>query len=258
MRLRRVVPPLAAVAALALSGCDIGYTSIEDDKTEQATIAEIRISGGGGDVTVEPGSAGQAQIHRKIRYWGNDEPSRDTYRIESSILHVDTDCGRRCDVSYDIRVPAGVKVTGENGSGNVKLTDVSTVDIRVSSGNASVTRATGPVRVRVDSGNVRVSDIGAQLTASASSGNIHATGIRAAADLKADSGNVAVDLVSAANVTANVSSGDITLRVPPGASYRVDATASSGDRKVEVPVDPASPHHLDLRTSSGDVRVTTG
>jgi hypothetical protein len=260
MRLRWVVPPLAAAAALALSGCDVGYTSTEDDKTEQVAITEIRIGGGGGDVTVQPGAAGQAQIHRKIRYWANDdEPSRDTYRIEGSILYLDTDCGRRCGVSYDVRVPEGAKVSGENGSGDVRLTGVSTVDIKVSSGDASVTRATGPVRIRVDSGDVRLSDIRADLAATASSGDIRASGIRAAtADLKADSGDVSLDLVSPANVTADASSGNINLRVPAGVSYRVDATTSSGDRRVQVPVEPGSPHHLDLHASSGDITVRAG
>jgi DUF4097 and DUF4098 domain-containing protein YvlB len=256
MRLRWVVPPLAAAAALALSGCDLGYASTEDDKTEHVAITEIRISGGGGDVTVQPGSAGQAQIHRKIRYRG-DEPSRDTYRIEGSTLYLDTDCGRRCDVSYDVRVPEGVKVSGENSSGDVHLTGVSTVDIKVSSGNAGVTRATGAVRVRANSGDIRLSDIRAQLTASASSGNIRGTGIRAATiDLKANSGDVSMDMVSPADVTAKVSSGNIALQVPAGTSYRIDAATSSGDRKVEVPVEPASTHRLDLHTSSGDISVT--
>lgn len=258
MRLRWVVPPLAAAAALALTGCDIGFSSTEDDKTEQVAITEIRISGGGGDVTVRPGAAGQAQIHQKIEYWG-DEPSHDTYRIEGTTLHLDTDCGRRCDVSYDVRVPEGVKVSGENGSGNVTLTGVSTVDIEVSSGNASVTRATGPVRVRVSSGNVGLSDIRGQVTASTSSGNIAGNGLRASTmDLKATSGSITMKLESPADVTAKASSGDIKLRVPAGASYRIDAATSSGNKKLELPDDANGTYRLDLHTSSGDVSVTAG
>jgi DUF4097 and DUF4098 domain-containing protein YvlB len=258
MRLRWVVPPLAAAAALALSGCDIGFSSTEDNKTEQVAVTEIRINGGdgGGDVTVRPGPAGQAQIHRKIKYWG-DEPSGDTYRIEGGTLYLDTGCGRRCDVSYDVRVPEGVKVSGDNGSGNVTLTGVSTVDIEVSSGNASVTRASGPVRVRVSSGNVGLSDIRGQLTASTSSGDIAGNGIRVSTmDLKATSGNITMKLASPADVTAKASSGDITLRVPAGASYQVHATTSSGEQKVGVPADPAGTYRLDLNTSSGNLTVT--
>jgi DUF4097 and DUF4098 domain-containing protein YvlB len=255
MRLGWGVPALGAAAVLAVSACDIGFASIEETKTEQAAIAEIRISGGDGDVTVRPGPAGQAQIRQKISYFG-DEPPGTTYRVEGNILHLDTDCGRRCGVSYDVKVPEGVRVTGESGSGDVSLTGVSTVDLEVSSGNASVTRASGRVDLRAHSGEVRLTDIRADLTAHASSGNIEATGVRAAAELTASSGNVRVELASPASVKVEASSGDVTLRVPAGVSYRVDAETSSGDRRVDVPTDPASAHRLDVHASSGDVTVT--
>jgi hypothetical protein len=256
MRLRWGVPALGAAAVLAVSACDIGFASIEENKTEQVAIAEIRISGGGGDVTVQPGQAGQTQIRQKIRYFGDDAPGT-TYRIDGNILHLDTDCGRRCGVSYDVRVPAGVRVSGESGSGDVRLTGVSTVDLKVSSGDASVTRATGRVDLRAQSGDVRLTDIRADLAAHASSGDIEATDIRAGAALTAKSGDVRVDLASPASVKVEASSGDVTLRVPAGASYRVDAETSSGDRRVDVPTDPASAHRLDVHASSGDVTVTT-
>lgn len=256
MTLRWAVLPLAAAAVLAVAACDITYSTTEDDRTEQAAVTDVRISGGGGDVTVQPGTAGQVQIHRKIRY-ADDKPSGSTYRIEGSTLYLDTDCGRRCDVSYDVRVPEGAKVTGENDSGDVRLTGVSTVDIALDSGEASVTRATGPVRVKADSGDIRLADIAGDVTADADSGNIQAANVRATtATLKADSGDITLDLAVAGNVTAEASSGNIAVRVPAGTAYRVDASADSGDRKLEVPTDPNGTHQLSLRADSGDISVT--
>ncbi|MBO0868067.1 MAG: DUF4097 family beta strand repeat protein [Micromonosporaceae bacterium] len=242
MKLRWFVIPFAAAVALSAAGCGIdGFrlTTMQDDKTEHVAITAVRMEGsGGGDVTVEPGSAGQVKIHRKIQYNGS-QPGN-TYRIDGGTLYLNTDCGHNCGVDYEVRVPEGVTVTGENGSGNVRLTGVSKVDVEVSSGDVEITRATGPVRVR------------------ANSGNIDATGVRAATtDLTADSGDITLDLDTPGNVTAQADSGNITLQVPSGTSYLVDATANSGDTKVHVPTDPNGNYHLTLHASSGDIEVNT-
>jgi hypothetical protein len=257
MTLRWAVLPLAAAAVLAVAACDVALSTTEDDKTERAAVTEVRISGGGGDVTVQPGTPGQAEIHRKIRYSG-DEPSGRTYRIDGGILYLDTDCGRHCDVSYDVKVPEGVKVSGENDSGDVRLTGVSTVDISVNSGTASVTRATGPVRVLADSGDILLTDVAADVTAQADAGDVRATNVRAAnADVRVDSGDISLSLASPANVRAEASSGDVTVRVPPGTGYRVDASADDGDKTLEIPNDANGTHQLSVHTSSGDISVTT-
>ena len=238
--LRRVAPPLVAAGVLAVSACGVTHpaTTASDDKTEQVAVADVRISGGAGDITLRPGHSGQVRIHRTIRYSG-DAPSASTYRIEGSTLFLNTSCGRGCGVDYDVRVPEGVTVTGTTGAGDVRLTGVSKVDIDVHAGDVSVTRATGPVRIRVDSGDIGVTDVRAATT-----------------DLQAGFGDIAVNLSSAGSVTARTVTGDIRVRVPSRAGYRIDASTGAGDTKLGVPTDPNGAYMLSLQSTVGDIVVS--
>jgi hypothetical protein len=238
MKLRWVVLPLAAVAALSVSGCGLTFSSTEDDKTEHVAVTAVHINGGSGDITVQPGSAGEVRIHRRIHYNGS-VPSGSTYHIDGGTLYLDTGCGHNCSVDYDIRVPEGVTVTGNNGSGDVRLTGVSTVDVEVGSGDLTVTRATGPVRLKGHSGDIRATDIRAAST-----------------DLTTSSGDINLDLATPGNVTAQAGSGDVTIRVPAGTAYRVDASTHSGDTRIAIPTDPNASYHLTLHAGSGDVVVS--
>lgn len=241
-------------AAAALGGCDeIQQARLDFSTTERVKITEIRISGGDGGVVVRPGAAGEVRIDRVVRYRGA-EPGK-TYRIEGSVLHVETDCGERCGVSYDIHAPAGVAVRGDNGSGDLVLTGVSAVDVKVGSGTVTVTDATGDVKVVTSSGDVRVVNVAGNLTADVSSGSVVARGITGATtQVTTSSGDINLSLDKPGGVRAEASSGDIDLTVPTG-TYQIDASADSGTVDVRVPNDPAGRHQLRLHADSGDVTV---
>ena len=59
------------------------------------------------------------------------------------MLHIDTDCGHDCSVSYEIEAPAGVAVRGELSSGDVGLTGSGSADVTLTSGDIMVRDATG-------------------------------------------------------------------------------------------------------------------
>ena len=246
---------LAVVAVAALAGCaDLATSRLDFNSTEKVAVTEIQISGGSGDVTIRGGgAAGQVEIDRVVRYRG-DEPG-ETYRFSGSVLSIDTDCGRWCSVSYDIRAPEGVAVRGENGSGDLRLTNVAAVDVKVGSGEVDVDDSSADVSVQTGSGGMRIRSVAGSLTARAGSGEIDARGVKGgSANVRTGSGDVTLVLDSAADVRGKVGSGNLTITVPAG-SYRVDATTGSGDENIAVPNDPAGDHTLDLESGSGDITV---
>jgi hypothetical protein len=99
---------------------------------------------GAGDVTVRAGSAPGVRIKRVVRYRGAQPET--TYRITGTELVLDTDCGNDCSVSFEVTAPEGVAVRGETGSGDVELSGVGVVEVKLGSGAADVTGANGPVR----------------------------------------------------------------------------------------------------------------
>ncbi|MFF5073890.1 DUF4097 family beta strand repeat-containing protein [Micromonospora olivasterospora] len=259
MALHRALPVgslAAGIAALmVLSGCDnLSFRRLDFDTTEAATIRRVTLlPGGAGDVTVHgSGSAGEVRIRRVVRYQGDQPPAR--YEIRGDELVLDSDCGRRCTVSYDLTVPAGVTVRGEGGSGNVNLTRVGTVDVRVGSGDVRVGGATGAVRVETGSGNVDVEDLRGAVILRTGSGDVTGRGIAGQVDAEAGSGNVTVELSAPASARAHASSGDVRLTVPAG-RYRVRA-GGSGHPELGVTDDPTASMVIDVGAESGNVTVT--
>jgi hypothetical protein len=250
---------LAGLALLAtLAGCDgMANTRLEFSNTERVALTGIRIAGGSGDVMIRgDGPAGEVRIDRVVRYRG-DDPGM-TYRVSGTDLRVDTECGRWCSVSYVIQAPAGVAVRGNNGSGDVRMSDVAAVDVHVGSGSIAVTDSTADVTVETGSGNVAVSAVAGALTASAGSGTIDARGVMGGpTTVRTGSGDVTLALGRPAAVRGEVGSGDLTVIVPTG-SYRVDVSTGSGDAHIGVPDSPSGQHLLDLESGSGDIAVNSG
>jgi hypothetical protein len=255
----RLFGSLVGLTALtALAGCDgVANARLDFSSTEKVAITEIRVRGGSGDVTVRgSGPAGEFRIDRVVRYRGT-EPGR-TYRLAGTVLHIETDCGRSCSVSYDIAAPPGVAVRGDNGSGDMTLSDVSAVDINVGSGNISVANSAGDVAVEAGSGDITVKAVGGDLTAETGSGTVDARGLMGAvATVRAGSGDLTVVRERPGGVTVSTGSGNIEVLVPDG-RYRVDATTDSGDRNVGIADDPGATDVIRIESGSGDVTVARG
>ncbi|MET8309440.1 MULTISPECIES: DUF4097 family beta strand repeat-containing protein [unclassified Micromonospora] len=254
----RAVAPVAlgaATALILLTGCDnLAFRRLDYDNTEAVKITTIRVLPGSGDLVVHgTGSASEVRIKRVVRYQGGEPNSR--YEIKDGELLLDADCGDRCSISYEVTVPEGVAVQGETGSGDVELTRVGTVDLRLGSGDVRVAGATGAVGVETGSGDIVVSEASAAVRLRASSGDIAARRLSGAVDAEAQSGNVTVELDAPASARAHASSGDVTLVVPAG-SYRVRSSTGSGDARVTVADNPAASLVLDGSAGSGNVTIS--
>ncbi|SDZ25961.1 Putative adhesin [Micromonospora pattaloongensis] len=251
---RTFAAALGAAALVALPGCAVlAERQLDFTDTEAVKITEITIAPGSGDIVIRTGPVSAVRIKREVRYRG-DEPGA-TYRIDGAVLAVETDCGRQCSVSYDILAPEGVSVRGENGSGDLELTDVSAIDVTVGSGDITVIRPSGAVTARTGSGDIRLVDAAGGVSARTGSGSIDAHGLgRSRVDAETGSGDITLGLTSPADVRAHASSGSIELTVP-SAGYRVAVTTGSGSRNVDVTHEPAGAHLLELETGSGDVTV---
>lgn len=254
---RAAIVVLAAAAATAVAGCEpMSNVRLDFTATEKVAVTAIEIDGGSGDVTIHgDGPAGQVRIDRIVRYRGA-EPAR-TYQISGTTLRISTECGRHCSVSYDIQAPLGVTVRGKNGSGDLGLSAVAAVDVRVGSGSISVRDGSADVTVETGSGDVTVNTVAGALVASAGSGSVDARGlVGGSTRIDTGSGDVTVVLAKPGDVNASTGSGNVTLTVPAG-SYQVRATTESGESDIRVPDSPAGEHLLELRSGSGEISAAT-
>jgi len=255
--MRPRVAILAVLGTLTLAGaaaCGLETNRLEDGEQLPDRISEVRISGGSGDVTLRADDAvSGVDIRRSVRYV-REVPGKTT-RVEQGVLHLSTECGNQCSVSYEVRMPGGVKVTGENGSGAIEVRGVSDVDIRVGSGDIRISDASGAVTARTGSGRIELTNIAGDTTATTSSGDVDGRDLRGArTTIEVASGRITLDLPGTGNVTARANSGSIEVSMPERCC-RVTAEAGSGSEKVEVATNPDSPNALDLHTDSGDITV---
>ena len=249
---------LIAATAAALAGCGGGIGArLTYDDIEKGKVSEIVLTGGSGDVTVTRAAGTETQIKRIVRTDGSEDPQA-SYRLSGSVLTLDTSCGSRCQVSYEIQAPAGVSVSGKLGSGTLTLSDIAGAEVTVGSGDAAIDRASGTVSLKSGSGDIMVNDLRGETTLVTGSGNVEAHGLAGGKAVRAQtgSGDVALELTEVASVTARAGSGDVELQVPDGA-YQIKTRNGSGDAEViGISDDPKAKNVIDVQTGSGDARIT--
>jgi hypothetical protein len=274
MSRRRVVLGVCAigVGTLLLSGCDgfrVTSSQFSDDTGVQQAVTAVRLETGSGTVRVRVGP--QPNIHRTV-YHVNERPGQ-TSRFDGSTLVLEDCKQRNCSVDYDVTLPAGAKVMGDVGSGEVEIVAMSEVGVRAGSGDVRVRDVPGPVTVDVASGRAELTGLGQTAVVEASSGDIvlagikgdvtvrshsgevEASGLSGKASVESSSGDVRITMATAQSVKATASSGSIQLRVPRSGAYRLDIETSSGDQNVNIDTSPSSETVLDLNASSGDITV---
>jgi hypothetical protein len=262
---------LATLLAM-LTGCGLARHQFRDDVTYQVAVTEINVNTGSGSVKVRPGG-GQSVVVRRHIWYGAKRPGQ-TSSIDGTTLKV-TGCTGNCSVDYDITAPAGVKITGGSGSGDIDVMNVSTVSVKLGSGDVQVHHATGSVSAETDSGDIHVvdvqgaastrtgsgdvtlTDVAGDVLVDTSSGDLNGTGLRGRTIAHAGSGDLTLRMSDAQDVTAKTGSGDLVVTVPSGQHFRVDASTGSGDKHVDLSNDTGADHHLDLQTGSGDLTVRT-
>jgi Putative adhesin len=249
---RAGVVVLALVTTAALAACGGIGARLTFTDTEKAKVTEIAMQGGSGDVTVHTAAVTETTIKRVVQHSSDPGPS---YRMDGTVLLIDTSCGPDCTVSYDIQAPAGVTVTGGVTSGDVRLTDVKSADVTLTSGDIMINGATAGVKAISRSGDMTVAGGKGPVTLQAGSGDVRAVDLAGPVNARTNSGNVDVTLTTPASVTAQASSGDVRITVPAGA-YQVRTDTGSGDASVGIADDPSATNVLDVRTRSGDVTIS--
>ncbi|MCU7728771.1 DUF4097 domain-containing protein [Actinoplanes sp. KI2] len=253
---RAGVLALIATTAAGLGGCAgvVGAKMTYDD-TEKGKITDIVLSGGAGDITVTTAPVTETTIRRVIRQATNPDTS---YQLQGTTLTIDTSCGMRCSVSYEIKTPPGVKVHGRQGSGDIRLDGVADTDLQLTSGDLIVANATGPVQIRATSGDIHVNDAKSSVKVQSTSGDIEALQAGGPVDVRVTSGDVRVSLAAPNSVTAHTTSGDVSVGVPQDGKYKLVTSHGSGDLNIDgLESDSSSKNVIDVRAGSGDVTVAS-
>jgi Toastrack DUF4097 len=200
-------------------------------------------------------------------------------------------------VNYTITVPANTQIHAMTGSGSMSVTGIEgPANLMTGSGSIVASDIAGDVQALAGSGKIEIAKIKGQVQATAGSGKIELTEIHGESRVQTGSGRLAIarpsDTVTARSGSGGIqitgakadlrvrtgsgqvevdgnpdvstfwefrsSSGSVTLRVPPTASFRLYAQSNSGDIDAAIPITmegTAGKHSLRARIGDGKARV---
>jgi hypothetical protein len=181
------------------------------------------------------------------------------------------DCGSNRTV--ELTVPRGATVEVEARTGHVEVSDVSEARVKVLSGDVDVRRVSRGAEVSCLSGDVSISDSTGPVRIDTVSGDVEARNLRTSAagdsfEAKSTSGDVNIEGVRHANVTGSAVSGEVLYAgaLARGGSY--DFRTISGDVTLELPPDASFNLHAkvvvsgeivtDFPVRTPGLRVTAG
>lgn len=224
-------------------------------------IKRLRIDSAGGSVQLV-GTDGDA-VTGTVRVRGGLRRPTHRETVEGDTLVLHSTCPSlltvTCDVTYHLDIPRGLAVEVDASGGGFRGTDLNgRVSVDSSGGGITLDRPGGEAQLHSSGGGITVNGGRGDVVADSSGGGIELDGSEAGTvDLSSSGGGISATFaVAPRSVRAESSGGGVTVAVPRGEeAYRVDASASGGDQRVEVRTDPDAERAILLRSSGGGVTV---
>lgn len=200
---------------------------VEARETITHQVAAVIVESGRGDITIHAsGARGTVQVIRRGRLRvGSDLAPLEFSDGNTLIIDDQTDDSETSGISYEVRVPAGVRIGATTFSGTIDADgDFSSVVLQT---------ATGTVETELSATTV--------FAYATTGGRIDLRLQRAPTQLTSES-----------------DSGDIDVRLPADQAYTVETRSGSGVTHVTVQQDSTSTHQVKATSGTGNITIQPG
>jgi hypothetical protein len=223
---------LAIVAAGPAFADDCEHSRVIDltsaaDGVDLAVImagaGALLVEGGTGTEVVVAGRACASDANRLANMNVNVARRGERLEIETDIPEISGwswSGGRYAYIDLEVRVPAGMDVEVDDGSGSLVVRNVANLHLEDGSGNITVTGVRGNLSIDDNSGNIEIDDVAGEVWLNDGSGNITVR----------NTGTVVVDDDGSGNIDVSGVKGSVTVHEDGSGSIRV--TAVDGDFTV--------------------------
>jgi hypothetical protein len=243
----RSAAAVLVVAAAVISGCQppslagTGQSSATRDYTFTMPVSSLIVNDRTGSVSVNGGSGSEVSVTAAISY----------QTAMPSITH--TVSGQALTLGYTSCTSCGVKFT-------VTVPRAASVAVHLGTGDATVGGVAGDVSVGDDTGKVTMTSLTGDVTVQGGTGSVHGAGLTGArASFQNVTGSVDVAFAAAPRQLSAISgTGRVSVSVPAGTAYQVNASSKVGPVRVSVPQSPAATHVITAATNIGTVSVSNG
>jgi len=194
-----------------------------------------------GSVSVSSGPGSEVSVTTTIHY--STSSPYITHTISGHALTLGYSGCTDCSVAFTVTVPRTASVT-----------------IHVQTGHVSVASLAGDVSVGDDTGKVTLIGLTGNVSVRDGTGSVSGTGLSAKrASFQDGTGSIDVAFTAAPRqLSAVTGTGEVSVRVPSGTAYQVNASSKAGSVKVSVPQSPTVTHVITATTTTGAVSVSNG
>jgi len=216
---------------------DINLTTDADGVNLAIIIAEageLVVEGGSGDRIVIEGRACASDADRLEDMSVNVSPRDDRVTIETEIPDGwSWTGGHYAYIDLHVRVPSAMALRIEDGSGNLVIRDVASVEIDDGSGNLEISGVTGDLSIEDGSGNIEIEGVSGEVWIDDGSGNINIDDVGSVVVDDDGSGNIEIDGVRGSVMVHEDGSGGIWV-ASVGGDFTVQDDGSGGIRHRDV------------------------
>jgi Putative adhesin len=219
----------ASVLALAGCGASGGTTTRQNMYTITEPVTALKLYNPVGGTHIEGTDVSTVSVTEQLTYTG--DPPQTNHAIADGQLTLNYTCPSTvldvngCSVTYLVKVPRRIGIQIDDKVGGTTLTGLA-----------------------------------GQLNLDASTGNIDATGLTSdSVTARASAGEITFSFITPpTTVDARTEVGSITVSLPAGTTYAVDAGSQVGNVNVTVQRDSDSVHRIAAHSQVGSVSVNNG
>ncbi|RJQ80362.1 hypothetical protein D5S17_07800 [Pseudonocardiaceae bacterium YIM PH 21723] len=219
----------------------LGKKSEHESQVYWQQVDKISVNLDVGSIQVRPGVDGEVRVERDL-VWAFGRPQYHESWTGNEFSVVGDPCDQlACEINYTLTVPRSTVLELRSGVGDV-----------------TVGASSGGLRVDVGQGDIRLTDVGgAQVHARTDTGELSGTGLRAASlEAMVTTGSAALRFAAGpTDVRAETSTGDVTINVPQGGTYRVSTEAGSGSIQQTLNQNSSAQASISAKSGTGDIRL---
>jgi hypothetical protein len=221
-----------------------GHGSFPVSYTAPTAVRSLNVTTPGGQIAVNGTTGGPARVTGTARY--SLVRSKVTEHAGAGGATVGYDCAvpvGDCEFDATVSAPATVPVSVSTGGGNVDVTGTAgLVSVSTGGGDVSVNQASGPLNLHSTGGNIQAAQVGsATLSATSGGGNIDLAFSGVPRDVRVDT-----------------TGGNVTVVLPPTASYHVSAHTDGGSVTDTVEQNTSSPNVITVASGGGNITIIPG
>jgi len=207
----------------------------------------INISCPGGDVKVTGTERNQIVVHART------ERGPIRFTSSGSTARIEPANGRGCnDATFEVSVPAGVRLTAGTWSGSLIVRGVhGEIEAHAQSGDIEIYDAGDRLDVETLSGDVTVKGVRGDATIHTLSGDVTLDHAASVVEVETVSGDIDLDAITSRQIRTNSTSGDLTFAGTIADGGRYEFHTHSGEIRLELPATVGA--QLSLSTFSGEI-----